>query len=113
MAVKKMKVGMAKNPYVEDPESVVRGEVIYQTHCARCHGTEGRGDGPGAIGLTFRPLDLTSYASEKSANAVAMNVSYGKNEMPAYVDILTTREIWDVSNYVISLGVLTPLQDTD
>lgn len=111
MAVKKMKVGMATNPYPNDPESIVRGKTIYQTHCARCHGAEGRGDGPGAVGLIFRPLDLTNYASEKSANTAAMNISYGKNEMPPYVELLTTQEIWDVSNYVISLGSSTPSQN--
>jgi len=31
----------------------------YTTHCAVCHGTAGRGDGPAAKGLTPPPADLT------------------------------------------------------
>jgi high-affinity iron transporter len=34
----------------------------YTTHCAVCHGAAGRGDGPGAKGLTPPPADLTDAA---------------------------------------------------
>jgi hypothetical protein len=34
----------------------------YTTHCAVCHGTAGRGDGPAAKGLTPPPADLTDAA---------------------------------------------------
>ncbi len=34
----------------------------FTTHCAVCHGAAGRGDGPGAKGLTPPPADLTDAA---------------------------------------------------
>lgn len=102
-AMKKMKIGMAENPYAGQPDSILRGQAVYQTHCVRCHGAEGKGNGPDVVTLTSPPLDLSNYASENTANAATMNITYGKGEMPPNVDILSPQEIWDVSNYVISL----------
>jgi mono/diheme cytochrome c family protein len=34
------------------------GATLYRLHCARCHGPEGRGDGPEASTLVHRPRDL-------------------------------------------------------
>jgi len=35
------------------------GASIYRSHCASCHGLEGKGDGPVADSLRMRPNDLT------------------------------------------------------
>jgi mono/diheme cytochrome c family protein len=35
------------------------GRDIYVTHCAACHGAEGRGDGPSAAAFASKPSDLT------------------------------------------------------
>ena len=35
-------------------------DEIYTQRCARCHGTEGRGDGPAAASLGARPRDFTA-----------------------------------------------------
>lgn len=35
------------------------GRAHYHTHCATCHGLEGRGDGPMAGVLMIKPVDLT------------------------------------------------------
>ena len=40
--------------------SILRGQALYQTHCAGCHGAKGRGDGPLAAGMRIRPADLTA-----------------------------------------------------
>lgn len=34
------------------------GVALYRTHCASCHGVDGRGDGPDAPFLSARPRDL-------------------------------------------------------
>lgn len=36
-----------------------QGKVLYEQHCAACHGTEGRGNGDGAQFMLTRPRDLT------------------------------------------------------
>jgi len=37
------------------------GAALYRRHCASCHGTSGRGDGPAAAALNPPPNDLTRY----------------------------------------------------
>jgi mono/diheme cytochrome c family protein len=38
------------------------GSLLYQKHCAVCHGTDARGDGAWADRLAYRPADLTRIA---------------------------------------------------
>ena len=42
------------NPTPADPTVVQRGEALFRTHCAPCHGAEGRGDGPAAAAIDGR-----------------------------------------------------------
>lgn len=44
------------------PSSTTNGAVLYQNHCAACHGPEARGDGPLADVIAYRPADLTRIA---------------------------------------------------
>lgn len=49
----------------DDHESTLAlGEEVYEAHCARCHGVDGRGDGPDGLGLRFRPLDFVAGVYE-------------------------------------------------
>ncbi len=43
---------------------VVAGSSLYKTYCATCHGASGKGDGPLAEHLRFRPPDLTLLAKK-------------------------------------------------
>ena len=43
------------------------GRSLFHTHCATCHGLEGRGDGPMAGVLIVKPVNLTELTA---ANAV-------------------------------------------
>jgi mono/diheme cytochrome c family protein len=40
----------------------VSGSYVFRAYCASCHGPEGRGDGPLAEDLRYRPADLTLIA---------------------------------------------------
>ncbi|NNE87985.1 MAG: c-type cytochrome [Silicimonas sp.] len=39
------------------------GQVIFQFHCATCHGLEARGNGPMAPALTVQPTNLTQLSA--------------------------------------------------
>jgi mono/diheme cytochrome c family protein len=45
-----------------NPPAAVSGPYVFRTYCASCHGVEGRGDGPLAEQLRYRPADLTAIA---------------------------------------------------
>jgi len=49
--------GRAESPAAA-MSSVTDGSRLYAEYCAVCHGSEGRGDGPMATGLTTPPSDL-------------------------------------------------------
>ncbi len=72
---------------------VMKGSQIYVKHCAACHGPGGVSVMPGAPHLArgerMMQSDLVLLASLKA----------GKNAMPAYLGILTDREILDVIAY--------------
>jgi mono/diheme cytochrome c family protein len=44
-------------------QDVAQGRDVFQNHCAACHGTGARGDGPMADVLSVVPADLTALAA--------------------------------------------------
>lgn len=50
--------GQAKEPAIDG----ISGAYTFRTHCASCHGTDGKGEGPLADDLRFHPADLTLIA---------------------------------------------------
>lgn len=74
-----------------------KGQKIYATNCAVCHGPTGRAVMPGAPnfyrGEGILKPDFTLLATIRS----------GKNAMPAFQGILSDRDIMDVISYVRTL----------
>jgi cbb3-type cytochrome c oxidase subunit II len=75
------------------------GDDLYRHNCAGCHGTSGKGDGPGAAGLSPRPPDFTQheYTLER-LSSVMWNGSAG-SAMPAWRD----RSVADLSALAASV----------
>jgi len=48
-----------KTVMTPNPELLARGQKLFAETCATCHGPEGKGDGPGAKGLTPVPRNFT------------------------------------------------------
>lgn len=51
---------LAQPALAENPD---RGRDLFLDHCATCHGTEARGDGPMAPVLSILPADLTQLGA--------------------------------------------------
>jgi len=63
------------------------GRQLYVQHCAACHGSEARGDGPVADALSKRPPDLTRIAERAGGSFPAARVARvidGRNEVTAH-----------------------------
>ncbi len=104
------------------PEVIAKGREIYdKAECFKCHGTEGRGDGPSAEGLEddwghpIRTADLTRPLKRGSTpEAIYRTLVTGLDgtPMPSYEGALSDEEFWALSFYVASLntGILSDRQ---
>ena len=62
----------AEYPQLPANADLERGQALFATSCAGCHGPDGQGDGPGAAALLPRPTNLTEhrYASDRLAEVL-------------------------------------------
>lgn len=93
-----------KNPAPKNAASLARGKKIYTDNCVSCHGASGRGDGPAGKALTPKPADLVAMAGNHPDGDYAWKIENGRGPMPPWKGVLTQNQIWDVVNYVQSLG---------
>lgn len=91
------------NPIAANEQSIAAGEQLYATNCAVCHGETGQGDGPGAAGLEKPPANLTAgHVQELRDGALFYIISHGRPDtpMPAWENILSEDERWQVVNFL-------------
>lgn len=92
------------NPVDADATSLQRGKLLYQFHCALCHGETGVGDGPLAKYYSRTPENLGGeQAAAEFDGSVYLAIVQGFGEMPSLAENLTVRERWDVVNYIRTL----------
>lgn len=110
-------------------QDVHEGRLLYERHCATCHGIDADGQGPMAPALVLQPVNLTELSMNNSdvfpTERVVMRidgrdplVSHG-SPMPVYGDlfegddtalkapsgqpILTSRSVADLVAYLMTL----------
>ncbi len=94
------------------PAVVEQGAELYQANCARCHGANGKGDGPDAAGLSKKPADLSeqSTMAEKSEADFFQAMADGfAPDMPAFGDSLSEEQLWALAAYMRTL-TFTPVE---
>jgi len=93
------------NPLKGDEASIKKGEKIYQSLCASCHGKTGKGDVPAMQSLRPKPTDLTSEAVQKQSDgAIFWKISEGRGLMASYKNMLSEEDRWALVNYIRSLA---------
>jgi len=85
-----------------------KGQEVYNTYCALCHGPTGLGDGVGAAALDPKPRDLSSatllesYTDEYLVNVITNGGgAVGKSPaMPPWGGVVSPEDIQNVVAYI-------------
>ena len=77
--------------------NLMRGQQLFQMHCAACHGMRGEGVLPEA------PKFQQGQRLDQPDMMLMQAVKTGKNKMPGFFGILKDQEILDVLGYVRTL----------
>jgi mono/diheme cytochrome c family protein len=96
-----------KNPVASTAESIAAGRQLYARHCASCHGV--RATGGLATDISPAAPDLTDAEwvhgeSDGEIFDVIKNGIPPDLSMPLWGDRLKDPDIWNLVNYVKSLG---------
>jgi mono/diheme cytochrome c family protein len=104
------------NPVPTSEEALKRGRLLFQRHCAMCHGERGRGDGPAARLHAQRsgraPRDLTDPRVQEgmSDGEIFWKISTGLKEdgrivMPGFgEEIAKDEDRWRLVQFVRLFG---------
>ncbi|MBI2485526.1 MAG: cytochrome c [Deltaproteobacteria bacterium] len=95
---------ITENPTQPTEASLQKGEKVFETFCAACHGVAGKGDGP-VIKRGFYPVDLTAPGTQgRTDGYIYAYIRYGgKVMMPSYRESISSDEAWDIVNFVRKL----------
>ena len=106
------------NPISADEDSLARGEELYTSYCATCHGDGGMGDGPAGAALDPVPAPVAHTSQMMGDDYLFWRISESgavepfNSTMPGWKDALDEEARWDLVNYMRALGTgqVTPRQ---
>jgi len=100
-----------RTPSGFDATSITEGLALYQTHCAGCHGTDGRGETPQAATLPTWPPRLTGALLWKRAEGElhwrirhGLQDRRGTTTMPGFATALSDAQTWAVLDALRALA---------
>ena len=100
-----------KNPFAGDKKAIETGKQLYDTHCAACHGSDGKGGiGPSLVDEVFLyeqgDMPDDDYFEIVNNGTHPGDVEDGrvaKGGMPPYAGILSNDNMWAIIAYTRSL----------
>ena len=106
------KARAVKNPVPATAASVTAGRGVYGKNCRQCHGLQGKGDGvlapknPSPANLTDDKWDHGSTDGEIFA-VIWNGAPAPMTEMKAMKGTLAEKDVWNLVNFLRSLGPKT------
>lgn len=80
------------------------GKAAYDANCAVCHGSRGKGDGPGGAALNPKPKDLAEKVIQgQSDGELFWKISEGRGVMPPWKHLPESVR-WSLVHYMRSLA---------
>jgi mono/diheme cytochrome c family protein len=94
------------NPVKPTPSSIASGKKSYTYDCAMCHGKEGAGDGDLAAQMHLKLRDYRDpvVLKELTDGEIYSIITNGKGQMTGEEGRMKPEQIWDLVNYIRSLG---------
>ncbi len=99
-------ISKIEKPWVDNPDMVAHGKVVFQNTCAVCHGPEGKGDGPAGQALNPRPRNLVEGKWLKGGDKISLYTTIEKGlpgtSMAAFGH-LPKADRWALVQYIESI----------
>jgi mono/diheme cytochrome c family protein len=93
------------SPLTVDAGVLKRGASLFNSRCRKCHGPEGKGDGPYSD-FDQPAADLTLAEVGRTPEGVLFyKIWNGRKPMPAFKTDLEKKDVWSVVAYIKTLSV--------
>jgi mono/diheme cytochrome c family protein len=100
------------NTVAADATSLAAGKKLFASNCASCHGETAHGDGKAGATLNPKPANLAdaTWAHGSSDGEIFAVIRDGIKDtgMKAFGSRMTAHQMWDVVNYLRSIGPDAP-----
>ncbi len=99
-----------QNAVATTPENVEAGRELFRQNCVICHGLRGLGDGPAALTLNPRPVNLQLHVPQHPDGFLEYWLAEGVagTAMPAWKEHLDETQRWQIVRYLRELAAGSP-----
>jgi len=89
------------NTVVANANTIAIGQKLYTSNCMICHGTSGKGDGPGGAALEKKPADLGArIKAGETDGELFWKITEGRSPMLSWKGSLSETQRWEIVNYI-------------
>jgi cbb3-type cytochrome c oxidase subunit III len=112
LAASLLQTAKPTNTVEADAASLAAGKKLFGSNCASCHGETAQGDGKAGATLSPKPANLAddtwAHGSTDGEIFVVIRDGIKDTGMKAFGSRMTAHQMWDVVNYLRSIGSGTP-----